>query len=306
MERFEFNPKDGQTILEPEGKGAGYWIGAPHIYFDKGLNKFFLYVRTRNPRPKIGKVHPLDVRRGYKCQIFESIDGHNFKPIWEMRKHKINAKSIEGAALIKIKDKYHMFLSYESHTKIPRWKTFKAIANHPSEFKPEDFQDIKWDVPNISKLSIKDPLIIEDKGKYYLYIDYYRFYKKPWGSTAVLSSVDGNSFKWRGDIFVIPKKCTWMSHLMRLTSIFKDQNTYYGFFDGTDDKSMVCDEKSGIARGQTPYKLRIFSCEKPSYFSEYGKGSVRYLFGMKHEERLWIYYEYTEEQGEHVLKLYKI
>ncbi len=306
MEKFEFDPKNGQTILEPEAKGAGYWIGAPFVYYDTDLKKFFLYVRTRNPRPKVGKVHSLDVRRGYKCQILESEDGINYKSIWEMKKNQINARSMEGAALIKIKGRFHIFLSYETDTKIPRWKIFKAVANHPSEFRPEDFHDIKWDIPNISKLSIKDPIIIEEKGKYYLYIDYYRFYKKPYGSTGVLSSSDGENFKWRGDIFVVPKKCGWLSYLIRLTSIFKDKNTYYGFFDGTDSKEMVCDERSGLVIGQTPYKLRILSCDKPLYSSEFGKGSVRYLFGMIHEEKLWIYFEYTEKDGEHVLKLLKI
>jgi len=309
MEKYLFNPKDGQTVLEPEGKGQGYWIGAPFVYHDKDLNKLFLYVRTRNPRPKVGKVNPLDTRRGYKCQIYESIDGVKFDPIWEMRKHQINAKSIEGAALIKIKEKYHIFLSYESHSKIPRWKIKKAEAMHPSEFQPKDFHPVNWNIPQYNKLGIKDPIIMEFGNKYFLYIDFYRFYKKTVGSTGLLTSLDGVSFKWEGDILVKHKnkRCEWASLMIRLTSIFEEKKSnYIGFFDGTNHKSNLCEEKSGILIGQTPYKLRIWSCDKPSFHSDYGSGSVRYLFGMKKDDKLWIYYEYTEEQGEHVLKLIRI
>jgi len=309
MEKYEFNPKDGQTILEPEGKGKGYWIGAPFVYYDEDLKKFFLYVRLRNPRPKVGKVNPQDTRRGYKCQILESDNGINFKVIWETRKHQINARSIEGAALIKIGKKYRIFQSYESPKKVPRWKIKTTIADHPSKFNYEHLEPVDWDLSRIKALSIKDPLIYKFGKKFFLYIDYFRVKKKPFGSTGVLTSLDGKKFKWEGDIFVKHKgtKCEWASLLIRLTGIFQENpNRYIGFFDGTDEREKICDEKAGILEGRTPYKFRIISSDAPKFSSEYGSGSVRYLFALPFKEEIWIYYEYSEKQGEHVLKLYKI
>ena len=102
MNKYIFNPDDGLTILEPEGNAPGFWIGAPSVYYDSQLEKFYLYTRTRNPRPPKGKIKPDDQYRGYKCQIHESKDGKKFTPIWEMRKSEINARSIEQGSLVKI------------------------------------------------------------------------------------------------------------------------------------------------------------------------------------------------------------
>jgi len=302
INQFIFNPKEGQTILMPEGKGKGFWIGAPTIIFDEKLDKYFLYVRIRNPRPKNGKVKPNDTYRGYKCQIYESIDGVNFNLIWEMKKQEIGARSIEQAALIKISKRYHMFLSYESTGIIPRWKIVRQVVDHPSKFSAYKFKELDWNIPFFCRFSIKDPIIKKFNNRYYLFIDYVRL-KKPWTSTAVLISDNGERFNWYGDIFINAKECKWARFLMRLTSVLQVDGKFLGFFDGTSKYKDICDEKSGICFGNSPKKLDIWSLEKPSYQSEYGKGSVRYLYALKNRETILIYYEYTETNGEHVLKM---
>jgi hypothetical protein len=300
-----FEPKKGKTIFIPEGKGSGFWIGASDIIFDQELNKYFLYVRVRNPRPEKGRVTPDDKYRGYKCQIYESNDGIEFELIWEMRKQEIGARSIEKAALLKIAGKYHIFLSYESPGLIPRWTIVKQIANYPSEFAAQKFEEIIWDIPFFCRFSIKDPIIKKFGDRYFLYIDYIRF-KKPWTTTGVLVSKDGDKFTWQGEVFTNTKQCKWARWLIRLTSIIKLEGKFLGFFDGTDKMKNVCDENSGICVGNTPQELAIWSLEEPSFQSEYGKGSVRYLFALKKESKIMIYYEYTESQWEHVLKLKSI
>ncbi len=306
MDNFLFNPQEGTTILEPEGKGKGYWIGASSIFFDKDFEKFYLYVRIRNPRPKKGKVLPSDTHRGYKCQILESINGTDFKVIWEMGKKEIDVKSIEGASMIKIQDKYNLFFSYESNAIIPRWQIKKIVARDPSNFDSKKIQKIKWNLPRFHRLSIKDPIVSVFNDKIHLYIDYFRFWKKPWGSSGLLTSQDGISFKWNGDVFVNLKDCKWASYMIRLTSIFEFNDQYFGFFDGTDQESGLCEEKSGVLTGSSPKNLKIQSLEEPTYHSDFGKGSCRYLFGLKYENELWVYYEFTEKNGEHVLKLIKL
>lgn len=301
IKNFLFNPKEGKTIFNPEGKGPGFWIGAPTIIWDKETNKYFLYVRVRNPRPEDGKVKPDDTYRGYKCQIYESDDGIDFNLVWEMRKHEIGARSMEQAALIKIEGKFHIILSYESPGTIPRWKIVKQTANHPSEFTPQGFEKMNWNVPFFCKFSIKDPIIKEFNNKYYLFIDYIRL-KKPWTTTGILVSTDGDKFEWLGEVFTNSKDCEWAQFLMRLTSVFEINEKYLGFFDGTSKLKNVCDEKSGICSGDKIEELEIWSLEKPAYQSEYGKGSVRYLYALKRENIIDIYYDYTELQGEHVLK----
>ena len=301
INNLNFEPKEGKTIFNPEGRGSGFWIGAPSIIFDEDSNKYFLYVRVRNPRPEEGKVKPDDEYRGYKCQIYESNDGFSFELIWEMKKHEIGARSIEKAAMIKIKNKYHIFLSYESPDIIPRWKIVKQTADHPSQFTTDNFHDVDWDVPFFCRFSIKDPIIKRFEGRYYLYIDYLRL-KRPWVTTGVLVSENGNKFSWQGDIFSNAKKCKWAQFTTRLTSIVQIEEEYFGFFDGLNKLKNICDEKSGLCIGISPKELSIWSLTSPSFHSQYGKGSVRYLYAIKQGEIIRIYYEYTEVQGEHVLK----
>ena len=162
MEELLFNPDEGKTILKPEGTGEGYWIGAPSIYFDKDSGKFYLYVRIRNPRPKEKGVTPEDTHRGYKCQILESKNGKDFKIIWEVTKKQIGVKSIEGASIIKVDNLYHMFFSFETHARIPRWQIKKMTAIHPTEFGLNKVKPIDWDLPHLHRLSIKDPIIREN------------------------------------------------------------------------------------------------------------------------------------------------
>ena len=306
INKYKFNPTEGKTILKPEGKGLGHWIGAPHVYYDDDLKKFFMYVRVRNPRPADNKVVPTDTHRGYKCQILESNDGENFQIIWEMRKNQIKVKSMEGAALIKIDGKYHLFLSFETQAKFPRWKIKKFVAEHPSEFDPNSLERVKWNLRFPTSLSIKDPNIKKYGSKYYLTIDYFRLWKKPWGSTGILESDDGIKYKWLGDMFEPNKKCKWANYMVRITTFFKDNDQFIGFFDGADNFSRLCEEPAGLVSGMSFRKMKILSCDQPLYTSEHESRSVRYFFSIKHENELWLYYEYTEKQGEHVLKLYKI
>lgn len=306
IEDLKFDPANGKTILKPEGKGLGHWIGAPHVYYDDDLKKFFLYVRVRNPRPADNKVAPYDSHRGYKCQILESADGENFKIVWEMRKKQINAKSMEGAALIKIDGKYQLFLSFETQTKFPRWKIKKFVADHPSEFDPNSLERVKWNLRFPTSLSIKDPNIMKYEEKYYLTIDYFRFWRKPWGSTGILESEDGIKYKWLGDMFGQKIKCDWANYMVRITSFFKNNDHFIGFFDGADKFSRLCEEPAGLVSGASFRKMKILSCNQPLFTSEYGTNSVRYFFSIRQDDEIWLYYEYTEKQGEHVLKLYKI
>jgi hypothetical protein len=300
-----FQASNGKTILSPEGRGEGFWIGAPTIIYDENLEKYFLYVRVRNPRPEKGKVKPEDNYRGYKCQIYESDDGNNFKLIWEMRKQEIGARSIEKAAMIKINDEFHLFLSYESTGFIHRWKIVRQCANHPSEFKPENFEDVNWNVPLFCRFSIKDPTIKQFDNRIYLYIDYLRL-KKPWVTTGVLVSEDGYKFDWCGDVFINAKKCKWGQFTTRLTSVIRIGDEYIGFFDGLNELENICDERAGICVGITPKKFSIWNLNEPGFESEHGKGSVRYLNAIKQGNNIKIYYEYTEIQGEHVLKMKEI
>ena len=305
MANYEFDPLVGTIILKPDGEGPGYWIGGHSLFFDKELNKFFLYTRSRNPRPTEGRVKPNDKHRGYRCQIHESIDGEHFKPIWELRKHEIDARSIEQGAITKINGKFLLFLSYETPGMLPRWKITQMCAEHPSQFNAAGMKPIQWDLNAIQRFSVKDPVVYFENDIIYLYIDYFRL-TKPHESTAVLISKNGKNFSWNGDIFENRSDCKWATHLIRLTSIIHDDKQYIAYFDGTNTLKDICDEKGGIAIGDNLLSFKIRNTDKPIFYNNYGKGSVRYLFALKHGNSIKVYYEHTEKKGEHALRMVEL
>ena len=38
-----FDPSAGATVIEPPGKGPGYWAGAPSAVYDQDTDTFFLH-----------------------------------------------------------------------------------------------------------------------------------------------------------------------------------------------------------------------------------------------------------------------
>ena len=103
-----FNPDEGKTVLAPEGKGYGYWVGGYSVVFDPAGKKFYLYYRVRSP---LGKG------RGVKCRIAESKDGVKFTDIWEATKEELDAESIEVASPIKdpATGRCRLYISYQMH-----------------------------------------------------------------------------------------------------------------------------------------------------------------------------------------------
>jgi hypothetical protein len=87
-----FDPAGGQTVLEPEAPGAGYWVGAPSVLWDPARRSFLLTYRRRRPRG----VHP---DRGYVAHVAESPDGLRFTDIATLDKGFLGTTSMEKFCL---------------------------------------------------------------------------------------------------------------------------------------------------------------------------------------------------------------
>ncbi len=86
-----FDPEKGTTVVEPRGREAGWWAGAPSALYDGESGKFYLYHRLRRPRG-------VEPERGGECCIAQSGDGIAFRTIWRAEKSQFDSDSMERAA----------------------------------------------------------------------------------------------------------------------------------------------------------------------------------------------------------------
>lgn len=105
IEDLRFDPQQGQTIIEPTGRGYGYWAGGCKAFHDADSGKFYLFYRQRVP---------LERGRGGRCAVAESDDGIHFRLIWSAAKEDLDATSIEVGCPVKDPSgEWRLYVSYE-------------------------------------------------------------------------------------------------------------------------------------------------------------------------------------------------
>ncbi|MBA3275688.1 MAG: hypothetical protein H0T72_07830, partial [Chloroflexia bacterium] len=82
MDAFQpFDPEAGTVVIQPQGEGEGWWVGAPSVWWDGSA--YHLAFRTRRPQPE----------RGGLFQIARSEDGERFEVIAAIRKEDLGSSS---------------------------------------------------------------------------------------------------------------------------------------------------------------------------------------------------------------------
>jgi len=299
------DPAAGRRVLEPEGRGPGFWVGAPCVFADPVSGERWLYVRWRNPRP--GRAtRPDDRTRGWRCSVFALEDGPDgapqLHPVWELTKEELGARSIEGAALRRRGDRVELFLSWETHTRPPRWRVDVLSAEHPRAWRASERRPVAWDLPAARALSVKDPVLFEHGGREHLAVDYFRAWRRPWSSTALLTDDGSGGFRYQGDVFPAAARSRWARALVRVTDVLPDTDGVVAFVDGTDRPAGVCEEASGLAVGGGPGRLELLDPEAPAFRSRSATGSCRYWFAEPRPQGLRLWYEHAEPGGEHALR----
>lgn len=308
-----FNPQKGTTILEPPGKGLGYWVGAPSVIFDEKVSRFYLYYRVRKPRPV----------RGADCYIAESKDGIKFSPIWRAKKEDFNSSSIEKSSLTKtIDDKYRLYISFVDPLD-NRWRIDMMEASHPEEFKTDKREEILT-ASSIQCEGVKDPYVLIVGGKYYMIVSYAPTPKKvneelekkmhitgdvyntgiTKSYTGLALSNDGINFKWWGDI-LSPGKL-WDAYTSRISCILYLPPVFITFYDGSSTVKENYEEKTGLAISFDLIHYDKVTEEKSLLSSPHASGSLRYMDSIIVNNEIYYYYEYARENGSHELRMNKV
>ena len=310
------NPEEGRTIIEPPGRGPGYWAGAPSVIYDQESKSFYLYYRLRRPR----RVEP---DRGYECHIAQSQDGQNFSPIWQAKKDEFQSLSVERAALMKThKGTYRLYISFVDGAD-GKWKIDCMEAATPEKFKPEARFAV-LDPDELGLAGVKDPYFWLLGGKYYFFVSYAPLPEKPTPSaegdlhksgdvfatgltssnTGLAISEDGINFTYEGD--VLSPGETWDAGASRLTSILHLPPVYLAFYDGAISVEENYEEKTGVATSLDLRNFQRLSTKRPFLTSPHSSRSLRYMAALSVGEEIYFYYEYARPDGSHELRMNKV
>ncbi len=302
-----FDPDQGQTVFEPEGKGYGFWVGGHSAIYDPKEQKFFLFYRARSP---------LGQGRGAKCFIAESSDGITFHNIWEAGKEQLDAQSIEVSSLIKdpLTGKWRLYISYQ--TQEGPWRVDLIEADHPKNLDPWHHRTVMQ--PEEYGLSfIKDPRVYIVGGLYMVFVNVparekwfedKAGWRHPLGgcATGLLASPDGVYFRNFKYVFEPSAGAPgeWGHFRARINSIIYLPPVYVGFIDAGSTMYDNYEEWCGLAFSHDLEHWTRVSTDQPWVRSSHG--SVRYLDALMVGNDLFYYYEWTRPDYSHELRVTKI
>lgn len=310
----EFDPEDGETIIEPLGRGVGWWAGACSALYDEATKRFYLYYRLRKPK---------ELGRGAICRVAVSDDGINFTTIWEATREQFNSESIEKASLVKAPNgKWRLYISFVGEN--GKWRIEMMEADSPDGFKPS----------NRVKIISPDDVVVEGvKDPYVFFIGGYTFMllscaPRPKvvtaeverqmhatadvyatgltkSTTALATSYDGINFEWHGIVFE-PSGDGWDGYATRISTLICDPPAFIAIYDGSATVEENYEEKTGIA---FTFDLRNYikvSVDAPWLKSPHSTGSLRYMDAVDMGEEVLLYYEYACPDGSHELRMSKL
>lgn len=301
-----FDPEAGTTVLEPQGTGQGWWVGAPSVYWDG--NNYWMSFRTRRPQPE----------RGGLFQIARSNDGETFTVICSIRKEELGTSSIERGALLQTEDgNWRLYLSFVD-PEDGRWRIDLLEADDPANFDASRRTPILT-AADINAEGIKDPWICKVGSTWHMIVswaptpeadvddkamhgtrDIYNT-----GTSKSLSglatSEDGLTWIWHGAILE-PSENGWDSYAARINSVYRANDQFVGLYDGSKSVEENYEERCSVVVSNDLKHWERISTEGPTVGPNGGPGSVRYAEAVQGTGWVRFYYEYTRADGSHELR----
>jgi hypothetical protein len=306
-----FDPRTGTTVLEPPGKGAGYWAGAPSALYDDDTENFYLYYRLRVP---------LELGRGVECRVARSQDGATFTDIWKARKQDFDSPSVEKACLMKTPDgQWRLYLSYVDGAD-NRWRVDMMEAPEPGTFDPATRQKV-FTAAQVGVEGVKDPVVLLIGHTYYMLLSYAPSPESvsdqqrakmhatadvyntgiTRSCTALATSTDGARFEWHGEVFGPGE--SWDAYCGRLGGVVYLPPVFTVFYDGSASVDENYEEKTGLAMSLDLRHFERVSRAAPILTSPHASHSLRYIDAVQLAEQIYYYYEYARSDGSHELRL---
>lgn len=306
-----FDAAQGVVIRSPEASGAGYWVGAPTVFFDEHDQQFYLVYRLRRPRG-------VEPDRGAEVYIARGRDGIGFETIWKATKDQLGTTSIERCALARGGDgRWRLYVSYVDPAD-GRWRIDLVEADRPEALDLRTAQPVLT-AAEIGAEGIKDPFLFRVAGLWHMIASYAtaegtRDAAALHGTqdcyntglirsrSGLATSHDGLSWQWEGEIFG-PSRSGWDSYCARIGCVWREDGLWLALYDGSRDASQNYEEQCGLAYSHDLRRFHRVSRGGPLLAPPQGRGGLRYFDVLTMPGVTYFYYEMALADGSHDLRV---
>lgn len=283
-------PEQSAVVVEPPGRGPGYWAGGPSaVLTDEG---YYLGYRLRRP---------VGAGRGYAVVIAHSPDGERFTPVLTIPREEMGAESLERPALVRTPEgRWRLYLSCATPgTK--HWRVELLEAAHPAEF---DSRRRTVVLPGDPKTGVKDPVIMYRNGTWRLWACTHPLADPAEADQMVTdyaTSADGLEWTWHGTA-LSGRPGRWDARGTRVSAVCYTGPTIVAYYDGRASAGENYEERTGIATGTEPTALTPLGAG-PLAESPHGSRGLRYVTVVALPDgRHRLYYEMARADGAHELR----
>jgi hypothetical protein len=300
LNALKFDPTSGAVIREPQGSGYGYWVGGHKVYYDAQTRQFVLFYRQRSP---------LESGRGATCAIAVSSDGVAFEDVWSATKEQFAATSIEVGHCVRDErsGEWRLYVSYEAGG---IWRVDLIRANEIEALDVQSRRTVLQPLDYGTRF-IKDPVVYQREGEYWLYapgmgrtrpaFDGDTIHASGYEATFLAKSEDGVYFPEIQYVFEAPNTDSWDGRRARINSLVEMDGGFLTFYDGGRTSYDTYEEWCGVAWSPDGVLFERVPLEEPWVRSPYG--CVRYVYGLRVDNEIFFYYEYTREDLSHDLRV---
>jgi hypothetical protein len=300
LRSLAFDPSASTVVRTPPRPGYGNWVGGKVAYDDEsGL--FTLFYRRRRP---------LEQGRAGTCAIAVSSDGIEFTDVWTATKDDFNANSIEEGHCVRIAAQWMIYVSYEVKG-TSMWRIDLIEAEELSKISTQSRRTVlspgEYGLP-----WIKDPYVHLIGDEIWLYAavpprsgpryDGDTVHAAPLDATVLAVSSDGRYFPSIQYVFEAPADDSWHGRRARINSMITWEDGYLAMFDGGRTFYDNYEEHAGIALSSDGRSFRRL--EDRWVTSPFG--SVRYVCALRAADAVYLYFEYTVEDGSHELRVQRL
>lgn len=303
LSALHFDPSQGTVIRKPRGRGYGHWVGGMKAHFDATSGKFHLFYRHRTP---------LEQGRGGRCAVAESDDGIEFRDVWQASKQELCAHSIEVAAPVRMPSgEWRLYVSYE-YVHGGHWRIDVIRGQDPGRFDTQGRRTVIG--PKDFGLDfIKDPFVVLREGQTWLYaVGTPRrapttndgIVRAATREASLLFPSDDGLYFDRARYVLEPSGEGWDGSTARLGCVFPYGGGYAAFYDGARSIYDMYEEGTGLARSSDGLRFERVSTQEP--FLRSPLGNVRYAYGLRVENELYVYYEFTRADASHDMRVMRL